>query len=109
MKTNQEIYDAAKHGILSQGGFGFDSISRYRAKNGHKCAAGWLIPDDDYRLEFEQKTVFELGHKLFGINNVQLDLLDDLQRAHDNNAPLCNVFGWMAQMTMVAKAHGLKP
>lgn len=56
--TAQEVFDISVGGVISQGCASVSLESgtggcRYRGPNGTKCAAGFLIPDDKYKPEFE--------------------------------------------------------
>jgi hypothetical protein len=56
----------------------------YRMKNGKRCAAGWLIDDEDYKPEFEGKAISELNL----IPPKHLDLVSNLQHIHDESRDL---------------------
>jgi hypothetical protein len=65
MMTSQEVFDAVLFGLRAQGvasvveaprGDGCDDerfVCMYRGKNGTKCAAGMLLPDEAYKPTME--------------------------------------------------------
>jgi hypothetical protein len=59
----------------------------YRGDNGCKCAAGCLIPDNLYHQSMERHTVRNprVGPVLEALGH-NLDLVDSLQKVHDNMA-----------------------
>lgn len=69
-----------------------ESYCVYRGPNGEKCAVGLLIPDDLYRMEFEGKSLRSIVcldstlRKMFSGDTLQLLL--DMQSAHDDNCDL---------------------
>jgi hypothetical protein len=85
--TNQEAFSKVKAGVNAQGGPAYNGYKCvYRAPDGKKCAAGQLIPDDEYTESLEGSSVVELDTEnrlppsLAGIN---IDLLRKMQMAHD--------------------------
>jgi hypothetical protein len=70
----------------------------YRAKDGSKCAIGWLIADDRYSPDFESNVAVSAIQSLNWMPNPELDLtqfsgdivfhdfLYNLQSCHDNAA-----------------------
>jgi hypothetical protein len=104
MKTLQQIFDEGLNHIRTQGRASHDEdgACMYRAPNGDKCIVGGLIPDNAYDPVFDEQgdgtTVwmhlrpesltrnrFEAALKAAGIEgNAALDLLCDMQRAHDS-------------------------
>lgn len=93
----QEVFDTVVKAIIAQGKPPFDSSTDkcyYRGPNGTKCAAGFLIPDDQYNPDFEGRRISaifsdvpalsaEVGYESIG-------LLDSLQVAHDTAARTSN-------------------
>lgn len=58
-------------------------VCLYRGPDGIKCAAGHLIPDDEYDPEYEHQGASEVsldGESFFGHD---LHLVEALQNAHD--------------------------
>jgi hypothetical protein len=69
---------------------------RYRGSNELKCAAGHLIPDENYNLLLEGKRIYSLLEKnpdLFGfpLSAEEIEFVVEMQTAHDSfevKAPL---------------------
>lgn len=57
MITGQELFDIIATHLITQTGLSIDERGKYlyRGPNGLKCAAGFLIPDEDYIPEMEGK------------------------------------------------------
>lgn len=71
--------------------FGYDPVHRaceYRTKEGHKCAIGYHIPDDQYATYFEGQSVEEIIDELdiLLLNDVPTPVLTDIQYIHDSLA-----------------------
>lgn len=88
--TFQEMFDTAFAGLESQG---FKKSSNlklggccYRGDNGVKCAAGFLLPDNEHTDE-NNRTPVE-SHPWFSnnFNQEELTFLERLQKAHDTSA-----------------------
>lgn len=92
MYTLQQTFDMVVNGLRSQGNFGLTKgdrenySCRYRTPEGFKCAAGMLIPDDQYdpnmeaytmRNDFMLNFISNLGHDVI--------LVRELQDIHDSN------------------------
>jgi hypothetical protein len=104
--TKQETFDIVAAHLLKQGAKSMvgDDYCAYRGECGMKCAAGALIPDEEYRAEFENQTVCdsqistlikELGH--------DVNLVRRLQRLHDNR----DVNEWPQALRALATSEGL--
>ena len=108
--TPQEIFDTAARGIIGQGGPSvvLGGACLYRGPNGRKCAAGWLLPDDEWSEEINSAWVGDVpyfeGHK-------HLSLIFRLQVAHDGRPKDdAEFFGpWREEMLGIAKAYDLSP
>ena len=63
------------------------TICAYRGENGTKCAAGVLIPDEYYKPEMENETIFNLTYsfKVPDFLKTNLQLIRELQRLHDKH------------------------
>lgn len=99
MKTEQEIFDIVWNGLKSQGFKRSVKLTMnskledqytcmYRGKDGMKCAAGWLIPDEKYSTTFEFVTVTarNLAPVLKELELYdQLPFIRTLQSIHDCN------------------------
>lgn len=109
--TRQEMFDKAYRGVMSQGGpsvySGFNYACRYRGAKGRKCAAGWLIPDEQYSSSMEGITADFLG--IF----TDAEFVNDLQGAHDMHAACSeeSVFlqRYKEHMCTIALAYDLSP
>ena len=101
MRTLQEAFDQSVRGIISQGGPSVDPTKSggyclLRGPNNHKCAIGWLIPDDKYDKDLESMSpagiVKELGEfpveepEPEDLNRRMGSFYSQLQKAHDNSA-----------------------
>ena len=82
---HQKTFDTVVKAIIKQGKRSIiDGVCQYRGPNGYKCAAGHLIPDSDYKPEWEGSTVtaeeISACLKKEGHN---LGLVKQLQMCHD--------------------------
>lgn len=116
--TAQEVYDFIAHHLLTQGqkaekkDDGAPSC-RYRlvleAPTGDvvlKCAAGCLIPDEDYKSEYDAGYNWSSILKaFFPENNHHENLICSLQFVHDSY----NVKDWSTQLRLVAEQYNLIP
>lgn len=85
--TNQEIFDLSTRGIIAQGGPAFvlkdgTAFCMYRTAEGHKCAAGQLLPDDEYTIAMENRTP-SANSTFRPLLTTDGGLLSRLQAAHD--------------------------
>lgn len=88
-KTAQEVVNFVKDHLLKQG---CKSEKRsetgkitclYRGPNGTKCAAGCLIPDEDYKPDMEHGKWSSVSMN-YGFERKHIYLISDLQYIHDN-------------------------
>lgn len=119
--TEQEAFDRALNGIRSQGGpsmrqreSGYVMRCIYRSSDGRKCAVGWLIPDEKYDPDFDDKYSLEDLVDELGLDQGEgaptLALLRQLQEAHDEAAikyPNQFMERWEERMKRLAEVHGL--
>lgn len=112
MDTQQAFETAVKHlrkqGCRSQQRETISITCMYRLpENNLKCAVGALIPDEIYRESMEGIGIAGLladFPKLKGLfKNVDIDMLEDLQRIHDK----CEVEEWEEEFKEVATNFGL--
>jgi len=90
--TEQEVFDFVVTSLLRQGRrsvvtdeYGIPSC-KYRGPDGTKCAAGFLIPDDQCTDEMEGNTTNRLHIAgLFDFSPHE-KLVEELQYAHDSSA-----------------------
>jgi hypothetical protein len=82
--TEQEIFDQVANHMLTQmrKSQQSDGSCAYRGLNGLKCAAGCLIADDEYTIEFENNTWLKLVQNK-KVPSRHLALIDELQIHHD--------------------------
>lgn len=112
--TEQETFDIVVNHLRQQGCKSqeekLDPLSdlprcMYRGPNGTKCAAGILIPDEDYRVEMEGWFVANYRIKAvlekYGHSEI---LVARLQHIHDNFA----VCEWENKFKDLAKLHQLE-
>lgn len=119
--TPQEIFDTVATHLFAQGQRAFvhesevddvnDAGCRYRMADGKRCAVGCIMPDENYRPEFEGQSALDLidGYwrelpEYFCQNSM---LLGDLQGVHDD------LYNWSSSSCLefmlrgVANDHGL--
>lgn len=88
--TKQEIFDIVWNSIISQGGPSVNTFNgcAYRGNNGRKCAAGWLIPDEDYNTNYEGQVVSRYIKNsvtdYFKSRDLDICFIIKLQGIHDN-------------------------
>lgn len=94
--TKQEMFDKVLLALRKQGRASVQTnrdgtlLCLYRAKNGDKCAAGHLLPDELYDPRMEDKTftevseIFGIGGAL-GMDNSDVLFVRRLQIAHDES------------------------
>jgi hypothetical protein len=92
--NKQEIFDKVATHLITQGvqakiitdhGTGHTSCV-YRGPNGTMCAAGCLIPDDEYKPEFEGLPWLKLQDKIPSLASLpgsHHELISSLQGVHD--------------------------
>lgn len=103
----QSIFDKVVTHLLTQGRKAINEAGGCRYRYGAlKCAAGCLIPDEDYRPEFEGKAVdISPTREYFRtkFTEDQFELIRRLQRIHDQSA----VGDWPLKLKQIAKHYGL--
>lgn len=107
-KTEQEVFDYVVRFLRRQGRQAmFDGCCVYRAEDGAKCAAGCLIPDSEYGLEFETGSldrgdvVDDYFREHYGF---AWELLCELQGTHDHEEDPSMWEHWWAR---TARERGL--
>lgn len=87
MMTKQETFDFVVQHLYRQGRPADDGYyCAYRTKDGLKCAAGCLIPDDMYSRRLEMRTVHQLileGHTVPEEFSKHYHMVKELQSIHD--------------------------
>ena len=106
--TAQEVFDKVVNHLRTQGKRAIDAEGYcvYRAPDGCKCAAGCLIPDADYKPEYEKHTVWNIEHvfERLGLSE-HMRLIAGLQGIHDREAFFVRKEHYFEQL---AYKHGLE-
>ena len=90
--THQDMFDIAVRGILAQGGPSAiidskgEAMCQYRHPNGRKCAAGWLMADDYYKPDFENRGAKFVLKNAGEFDHADLAFIERLQEIHDTAA-----------------------
>lgn len=119
MKTDQETFDTVARHLLTQGkpAVIIGQGCAYRGSDGTKCAVGCLIPDDKYSPAYENMAIGGSGMRARELQDIlreqgydNIALLQDLQRAHDDDVS-SDPFDWpefvREQLAGVAMKYGL--
>lgn len=96
--NNQEFYNISRKHLLKQmsrstftSNISGSQTCAYRGYKGKTCAIGCAIPDEKYQIGMENTAIEDLIlycneiHDLF--INVEMTLLQDMQRLHDGTVP----------------------
>lgn len=92
ISSAQEVFDQSIGNLLKQNkrsenrDFGGCLYSSKVEGEVLKCAAGWLISDEEYNPEFEGNTWARLV-KLYNISDNHISLIESLQYIHDDYMP----------------------
>jgi len=128
IRCTQDAFDYVVSNLIAQGRGSFDMIEssnvscRYRDSNGNKCAAGWLIPDNQYSEGFEGDAAFCTliktqfwKERLYPYIRPEYEqfhgMIEGLQNAHDDTAcATCIDFveGFKLKAEKIAAAFNLK-
>lgn len=107
--SEQEVFDIISNHLLTQmkrsdapGTKGIN-FCKYLNPDGLKCAAGILIPNDQYNPEFEGKAWDDLVSEGFAENKHKF-LIYELQGIHDWTKPE----NWKIALIQLAKQYNLK-
>lgn len=92
----------AKHLLSQKKQSKRDGMCEYRGEEGMKCAAGCLIPDDEYDRTFENNTWKALVKK-GRVSTAHQHLIVDLQFIHDSFQPVA----WRHLLTQYSTYHDL--
>lgn len=87
--TNQEAFDVMVRHLRKQGRKSehpTEDRCLYRGPDGLMCAVGALIPDDQYRPEWDEKGVLANELPCKALRRVDKDLLRKMQYIHDFTA-----------------------
>lgn len=95
MITKQKTYNAVAKHLFTQGEPAMGSVDdhpkaicMYRAEDGKRCAVGCLIPNDEYKEEFENKCAHTVRGGCPTLQEHDLELLEALQEVHDTYVDL---------------------
>lgn len=115
IRTKQEVFEISSVHLVKQNRKATETISgrdqcRYRAADGSMCAVGCMIPDEEYREEFEGYSVSGIGYAVCekiraaaGITQDTADLAGRLQTIHDCGTPDT----WRNRLKELAKEYNL--
>lgn len=111
MKSRQETFDRVAQALAAQGrqGRSKGSSCKYRGDDGTKCAAGHLIPDEDYHPKLEGGIVERSPlRELFDALGYEPIFVGRLQAAHDlapadSSDPRVWRSSWVCRMFQIAK------
>ena len=101
--TAQEVFNQVTTHLLTQNEVSTKDGRCVYHFNGLKCAAGCLIADDEYALEFEDITWDQLVHIDRRVPTHHANLISNLQRVHDRYNPE----EWAAELEEFAKNNNL--
>lgn len=85
--TNQEAFTAMVQHLRKQGCKSQDEQHQtclYRGPNGLKCAVGVLIPDEEYRDEWDEKGWQVAKLECVSLRGIDMHLLKQMQSTHDH-------------------------
>lgn len=111
--TSQEAFDIVLKNLREQGVASYRNGScRFRGCDGGKCAVGWLIPDDEYSPEMDAYwEVVETRERVAKNLGLDVELLVDMQLAHDRFMPRCkgsSLQAWETAMERIAAENKLE-
>lgn len=101
--STQEIFDKVVTHLRKQGGKArdYEGVCMYRTKTGLKCAAGCLIPDEEYDPRMEGKTSNRVQFFQNTFNYEERGLIERLQNIHDSR----DVASWEEEWMDAATCH----
>ena len=110
--TEQETFDIVVTNLRKQGckSLSMSGECRYRTPEGLRCAAGWLIQDEDYMDDIEDTPVLSTSRKSNKITTLiqsyghNVDLVRELQKVHD----IYSVDSWEEHFALIATHYNLK-
>lgn len=117
--TPQQVFDTVVSHLRQQGCKSLSEteypLCAYRGANNTKCAAGCLIPDEEYLSRFEGKNFQYILRIVEGLDKKEnfpvirsltdhLTLIDCLQRMHDT----VEVSFWETRLVSIARDFGLQ-
>jgi hypothetical protein len=104
-RTKQRVFNKVVRHLLTQNKASvMGVVCRYRGRDGLMCAAGCLIPDENYDKSMESTSWVELI-KNGEVPSNHKDLIYSLQRVHD----MFGVEEWPEKLNEIAKKYNLDP
>lgn len=104
----QYIFDVVSQHLLAQDDRSYSTAApfgcAYRGSGGLKCAAGFLIPDDEYHHDMEGSNVWQVPFFTRNFSREQMTLIGKLQVIHDKIPPDM----WSEKFTELAINFGLQ-
>lgn len=92
--TNLEAFNKVELHLLAQNkrsvhpkGHQFVNSCAYRGADGTMCAVGCLIADNEYNTRMEDANLTYIQKEFGCLTGLDLAMLHDLQRLHDNQLP----------------------
>jgi hypothetical protein len=99
--TNQEAFNKVVIGLRAQGrpSINPNSVCMYRNSEGLKCAVGILIPDEEYRPEFDcNLDLINVIEQVPALQSFDRIFLNSLQYVHDSASFNTEVGGFMQDL-----------
>lgn len=92
--TNQEAFTKIVTHLREQGKPCMDDTNKclYHGPEGMKCAIGALIPDSEYKPEFESMSLFDIV-EISSLKELDPFFLEELQSIHDRSSRAINYMG----------------
>jgi hypothetical protein len=94
MNANRQAFETMKQHMLTQMRASRindepDSMCAYRGRGGLKCAVGALIPDSEYKPEFEDgyHGLPSIIDKCRSLQGIEFQVLKAVQNVHDTDEP----------------------
>lgn len=109
-EERNELFGKVVDGIIGQGckvSVDEEGTCLYRGPNNTKCAAGQIIPDSEYKPEFEKNTVTMLHYFTEKYSRRTLSFLMRAQNAHDDKLRFEGKASWAKNMLEVANEFGI--
>lgn len=114
--NNQEFFDKTATHLFTQGKQATDGQTcLYRTPDGLKCAIGCHIPDDKYdpKMEFGDhgpgSTPGFILQEVLGLDLIDIELANDLQNVHDDDASWFDTRTMRSELAFVAATYRLDP
>lgn len=97
--TTKQVIDKVETHLLAQGERCVEGDRcLYRNEAGLMCAVGVLIPNDQYRKQFENWQLEGIVDEVPALQEFDVELLHDMQEAHDHYGHPGNAGDWAAHI-----------